>query len=474
MSDKISVLYIDDNELDRELVRDALEREHGGFELLEAGNRDEFLEMLQSTPVDLVISDFNILGFEGFDVIRATEDIQPGLPVVIVTGTGSEEIAVKALKQGAWDYVIKQTGHIRRLPQTLLQVLEKKRLHDDHEKAEQARDAALTRLELATRFGGVGLWDWDLKTDDVIFSREWLEQIGYREGELTHSYEEWESRLHPDDRDRVRQELRDYLKQQTNPYNIEFRLQHKDGSYRWINAVGEVIRDSGGKPERMLGCHLDITARRIAEEELLAALREKDILLREVHHRVKNNLQIVSSLLSLQEKEFDNPQLKEVLKLCRNRVMVMAQIHETLHESDNLAAVDMKDYLSSILVSVIQSLSVNRAAPEAIVEIEAIRLPMNKAIPIGQVVNELVSNAVLHGFENTTAPQVKIILKQAGGDIFNLWIEDNGVGMPPDFDWRTSQRLGLKLVRILVEEQLDGTIALDRSNGTRFTIRFGE
>jgi len=124
MSDKIRILYIDDYDLDRELVKDALEKEHGGFQITEASDKQEFEALLKTREFDVVLSDFNIAGFEGLQVLEAVRAHDSSIPVIIVTGTGSEEIAVKALKQGASDYVIKRPKHILRLPQTILAAIE--------------------------------------------------------------------------------------------------------------------------------------------------------------------------------------------------------------------------------------------------------------------------------------------------------------------------------------------------------------
>ena len=136
MNDKIRILYIDDYELDRELVKDALEKEHGDFEVTEASNKREFEALLKAGDFDLVLSDFNIAGFEGLQVLDSVLAYDPHIPVIIVTGTGSEEIAVKALKRGAADYVIKRPGHIRKLPQTILAAIEKQTLRDQRRKAD--------------------------------------------------------------------------------------------------------------------------------------------------------------------------------------------------------------------------------------------------------------------------------------------------------------------------------------------------
>jgi len=141
MSEPIRILYVDDYPLDRELVRDALEKEHGGFRISEAASRIEFDAMLVAEDYDLVLSDFNILGFEGLQVLEAVRARAPHVPVVIVTGTGSEEVAVEAMKQGAADYVIKTVKHIQRLPQTIHAVLDKQHLHIEYEQARAALEA---------------------------------------------------------------------------------------------------------------------------------------------------------------------------------------------------------------------------------------------------------------------------------------------------------------------------------------------
>ena len=147
MSDKISILYVDDYELDRELVKDALEKEHGGFEVTEASDRQEFEALLKNREFDVVLSDFNIAGFEGLQVLEIVHAHDPRIPVIIVTGTGSEEIAVTALKQGASDYVIKRPNHIRKLPQTILAAIEKQTLRD-----QRRRKAEISLKESEKRY----------------------------------------------------------------------------------------------------------------------------------------------------------------------------------------------------------------------------------------------------------------------------------------------------------------------------------
>jgi len=139
------------------------------------------------------------------------------------------------------------------------------------QQTQQTAEEARTRLEMALRSSNVGLWDWDPKTGKVYFSPEWKAQIGYRDDELCGAYEEWESRIHPEDKERALTALTDYFEGHAPVYEVEFRLRHKDGSYRWIFAKGEAVRDEHGAPVRVLGCHLDVTDRKAAER----AVREE-------------------------------------------------------------------------------------------------------------------------------------------------------------------------------------------------------
>ena len=158
-------------------------------------------------------------------------------------------------------YVVDDEGQVLYSLGTLRDITERKQ-------AEEALREAKVRVELVARSPNIGMWDWDLRTNQVYFSHEWQRQIGYEDHELPDTYEEWESRLHPDDRSRVLSALRENLNGSEQDYDVEFRLRHKDGSYRWIVARGAVLVDDTQTPYRMLGCHLDVTERREAEEAL--------------------------------------------------------------------------------------------------------------------------------------------------------------------------------------------------------------
>ena len=217
----------------------------------------------------------------------------------------------------------------------------------------------------------------------------------------------------------------------------------------------------------------DITERKRAEEKIKTSLQEKEVLLREVHHRVKNNIQIISSLLRLQMQYIEDKTSIEMIKECQNRIKSMALIHEKLYQSENLANINFGEYIEALVQGLVRSYGVSAARIAAKIEVGDISLDIDTAIPCGLIINELVSNALKHAFPNGRKGEIIVALRSVNEHI-ELTVSDNGVGIPKDIDFETTDSLGLHLATILAEDQLEGEINLDRSKGTTFQIRFKE
>ncbi len=208
-----------------------------------------------------------------------------------------------------------------------------------------------------------------------------------------------------------------------------------------------------------------------AEEQLKTSLKEKTTLIDEIHHRVKNNMNIISSLLSLQASNIEDNQTKEILKQSQSRVYAMSAVHETLHGSENLSEIDLKSYLSKITTSVFQTYSTDHRKIKLNSNIGSSPISLNQAYPLGLIINELISNSLKYAFPADRTGEITVNLKKLENEL-ELVIADDGIGLKKDFDWKNSSTLGLKLVRILVENQLDGSIDTENKNGTKFIIRF--
>ena len=215
----------------------------------------------------------------------------------------------------------------------------------------------------------------------------------------------------------------------------------------------------------------DITERKQAEERIKASLKEKEVLLKEIHHRVKNNLQIIHSLLDLQANKIDHPDARSALRESQNRVRSMALIHERLYQSNNLARIDFADYLNSLVNSLFQSYVVRTGAVRLRIDALPLLLGIDKAVPCGLIVNELVTNALRHGFPDGLSGEMGIQMQSLDHRRVFLRIWDTGVGFPVGLDFRQTTSLGLMIVNTLVA-QLRGRIDLDRENGTEFRIVF--
>ncbi len=210
---------------------------------------------------------------------------------------------------------------------------------------------------------------------------------------------------------------------------------------------------------------------RAAAAELRASLQEKEVLLKEVHHRVKNNLQVISSLLGLQGRLFQDARSRELLEECRARVLSMALVHEKLYHSGDLTRVDLADYLRTLVAQLEQGQLGRRDRVRVVVEAEPVRASLERAIPIGLILNELVTNALKHAFPGERAGTVRISLRLTGGGGALLEVADDGVGLPAGIECGTAATLGLQLVSMLAR-QLDGQLSCERAGGTLVRLTF--
>jgi len=216
----------------------------------------------------------------------------------------------------------------------------------------------------------------------------------------------------------------------------------------------------------------EVRERKHAEELIKTQLKEKEVLLREVHHRVKNNMQVIQSLFGLQMRQISDERVDKVFSEAQNRIRSMSLVHEMLYKSKDLARIDLNEYLNSLVRGLFQSFRVNSRKIRMEIDCKDLYLDVNTAIPCGLIVNEIVTNSIKHAFPEDRNGRIIINFHPVKGN-FELLIGDDGIGIPRDMDFRTSQSLGLHLVKILVEGQLGGEVEMHRENGTEFRIRFG-
>jgi PAS domain S-box-containing protein len=264
MSSRLRILFLENDVLDAEIVQDTLDKEGIGCEATRVETAPDFLACLQQGDFDLILADYTLPSFDGQSALRIAREQRPELPFIFVSGTLGEDVAIESLKLGATDYIFKT--RLSRLVPSVKRALREAMERAELRRSENALRESEERLRLAVHASSVGLWDWDLQKNQIAFSCEWKSQLGYQEHEIGNEVSEWESRIHPDDLAPTMAALNACLNSTNQEYEAEFRLRHKNASYRWIYARGEVLRDASGKPVRMLGCHVEITKRKQAEE----------------------------------------------------------------------------------------------------------------------------------------------------------------------------------------------------------------
>ena len=319
------------------------------------------------------------------------------------------------------------------------------------------------------------------------------ETAGYRKEDFISGKTDWYQLVHPADIEQLFENRERLAKDPLLFIEHEYRIRHRDGKIRWVREILQNVSDPAGKKRIIQGTVYDISRQKEAEESLT---KVEEIRKKEIHHRIKNNLQVISSLLELQAEKFNDIEVLEAFRESQNRVATMAIIHEELYRSRNNETLDFSAYLQKLTADLFHSYTIRKGDVNMQLDIEEIFLGMDTAVPLGIIINELVSNSLKHAFpsgrkgevcinlcrteENTENKSISNIINNIGAKSsvdkniqYTLVVSDNGLGFPENVDFRNTSSLGLQLVNILVE-QLEGAVELENSSGTKFKIWFKE
>jgi PAS domain S-box-containing protein len=324
------------------------------------------------------------------------------------------------------------------------------------------------RLALATQAGGIAVWELDLQSGAMWWDERMFQLYRAAAGEPIR--EVWASRIDPEHKARVEREFQEAIADGAM-VSTEFPIRWPDGQSRIIRARAVVTRDEAGRPLTMTGINWDVTEARERESALGAALQEKDTLLRELYHRVKNNLQVISSLLNLQLRALPGGEARLALEESADRVRAMALVHEKLYQSKNLASIALDDYIADLCRQLGSAAAAEQRGIRLQASAEPVEVGLSVAVPLGLALNELLSNSLRHGFPDGRHGSIQVQLRQADDGAIALTVADDGVGLPPDFNPAYSRTLGLKLVHALAA-QLDGSFTLQSCGGTAACLSF--
>jgi PAS domain S-box-containing protein len=345
---------------------------------------------------------------------------------------------------------------------TVRDITDRRRSIEELCRSEARLQALVASLdEIVIEYDGAGTYVNVWTTNDTLLARPRSELIGQRLDRV----------LGPERAQPYLQIIHEVLR--TNrPGSLEYSLNLGGRDYWFIAHVSPIVAQQGAvKTVCML--IRDITERKRAEEQLRSSLNEKDTLLKEIHHRVKNNLQIISSLLNLQAAKIRDAQSAGVFRESQNRIRSMALIHESLYQSHDLARIDVSLYFRTLCAHLCRSYGVESDRVKLQVQVEGATLGLDMAIPCGLIVNELVTNALKYAFPNGRPGRVTVEFRVEGHRGILVRVADDGVGLPPKLDLDRTDSLGLRLVRTLTE-QINGNLEVSRKGGTQFQITLNE
>lgn len=347
--------------------------------------------------------------------------------------------------------------------------LELRQENNERRLAERALFESRESFKALVEFTSAIHWELDIKTREFIYVSPQAEKMLGYPSEQWKDFEFWASIIHPDDR----VQAVEYCNVETRSgkdHEFTYRAMTADGRVVWLRDIVKVIMGDSG-PEKLIGIMLDITENKLSEERTEASLREKEVLLKEIHHRVKNNMAIISSLSSLQANYVKDVEALRILKEGRARIRAMALVHEQLYQSKNLSEINVAEYLERLIKNIMRSYAVKDCSNIKI-DCTDLRLGLDELVPCGLVINELLTNAVKYAYEEPCGGEILVSMKQGAEKACVLEVRDSGRGLPEGIDLDKPETLGLRLVKVLAA-QLEADLAIKSEGGLSVRLEFG-
>ena len=451
------ILIVEDEPVTSMELKSELQR--WGYQSNLAASGEEAIKMATNKKPDLILMNIilegNIDGIDAAKIIKEKIDV----PIIFLTAHIDEKITKRAKSNLPHNYILKPFEP-QKLKFTIETALEKHQMEIKHiEKEKHYRLLADNVTDVISVS--------NLKGITQYISPSCYNLSGYQADELIGR--EIYDIIHPEDSDSVSRILSSIQDQPTFG-KAEFRLLRKDNGYLWVETTGKtILNEETGKIDKIITITRDISERRKVEEKLKRSLEEKEIILKEIHHRIKNNLMIISSLLSLQSNYVKDGQTREMFQESQNRTRAMALIHEHLYQSENLKNINFGNYIQTLAKELLYNYSTDDTIKLEI-ELDQILIDVNTAIPMGLILNELVSNALKHGFPNGQTGTIRITLEKLQNNCIILEVSDNGIGFSKDLDIKNIESFGLKIVNTLVR-QLEATLEIKTDMGTAFKVK---
>jgi len=459
------ILIVDDDVDFAESLVELLEPHN--YTLVRAHNAAQAAEALKRFPADLALLDIRLGNDSGISLIHSLKKIKPDLICILITAYAEIDSAVGAMQEGAYDYLRKPLNALV-LFATLDRCFERLHFEREQQLAQAAIAASETRYRELVETSQDLIFRCNVELRLTFVNSICREFFGCQPSALL-----GKTLTELQDPARAAQDLAAFQQvlagKKLRAYETAFRGKDAQHIHVLINAIG--IYDKKRQIVGIQGILHDITQRLAAEEQLKQSLAEKELLLKEVYHRVKNNLQLISSLLSLQANHAADRLPQVVFEECQSRIRAMALVHERLYQSKNLSRIELGEFTRSLANDLQRSLDIGRRPIRMQIDADPAYLGVDKAVPCGLILNELLSNSIKHAFQSERSGHIRVLVRDNGDGSITVTVADDGVGLPPHVDWQNSQSLGLKLVNALAR-QLKASLRLDNANGACFSLTF--
>ncbi|SMO40640.1 histidine kinase dimerization/phosphoacceptor domain -containing protein [Gracilimonas mengyeensis] len=470
MPETFNVLLVEDNEKHQIIIQHELDKVDLDIDCTCLFLKEDFIEHLSSQPVDLIISDFKLPNFSGMEALKMKKELKPEIPFIFISGMMGEDLAVEAMLAGASDYVMKED--MRRLNPAV-----KRELQHHYKQAQNQKKLAETEEKYKSLVHSLDAIVWEADVDPLrltFISPKFEPILGFNHVEWNSGNRFWLDKVHPDDYG----EVKDFYEKASSAegdYQHEFRFIRQDGKVVWLmDSVTTLwVQDS----LKMRGLIIDTSVQHQREEKLKEALKEKKSLLSEVHHRVKNNLAVISGMMQLQYFSESNPEVQEKLLSSVGRIKTMALIHEILYHSESFGKLDAGSHLRDIV-----DLSKDHANFESYnisIQSERIYLNINQAVPFFLIVHEVIDNTFQHAVPNSANHTIDIHIKTNKQQV-NLQITDSGnqhsVDLPHDFleNDLSESGLGITIIKELTRQLCGNCSYSATQDGTTFSLAFAK
>jgi PAS domain S-box-containing protein len=454
------ILIVEDEPVTSMELESELQR--WGYQSNLATSGEDAIKIATNQKPDLILMDILLEGeMDGIDAAKKIKE-NIDVPIIILTAYINEKITSRAKSILPQNYIVKpfDTHKLKFYVEMALQKHEmeiKIKKSEKHYKllADNFTDViSISDLEGITRYISPSCYTLSGYLAEELVGRELCDFI------------------HPEDLDSVNRKLSSI---KDHPFfgKAEFRLLCKDRNYIWVEIASKtILNDDTGKIDEIITITRDISERRKVEEKLRKSLEEKEMLLKEIHHRIKNNLTVISSLLSLQSNYVKDGEAREMFQESQNRARAMALIHERLYQSEDLKNINFGIYIQKLAKELLYNYTTEDKI-KLVLELDQILIDVNTAIPMGLILNELVSNAIKHAFPDGRTGTIRISLEKFQDDYFILEVSDNGIGFSKDLNIGDVESFGLIIVNTLIN-QLEATLEITSDLGTVFRVIFRE